>query len=220
MNNGTINSGTSNFVFNGTTRQDIYNASPFYDLTMDNSVVHADLFSDVIVNGALTLLPGISKPKIWFVSQPSSGTVIGAAQNTGWVFGNLQKNIGTGNTSKTFEVGDTSTYAPVALAFSSVSTAGDITIHTTAGDHPNIASSIINGAKSVNRFWSISNDAVVFSNYSATLNFSAGDIDGGASTSAFGVELFDGSNWNLPVVASPGSRARYKLASRNSALLP
>ena len=60
----------------------------------------------------------------------------------------------------------------------------------------------INPTKSVNLFWTLENDGVGFTNYTATLHFPSADIDAGSVTSSFRTALFDGSSWTLPVTAS------------------
>ncbi len=205
INNGTINSGTSTFSLNGANHQDINNTSAFNNLTLNKTGGLATLFSNATVNGVLNFVAGKIETGSNFLIQPSLGTVVGAAQNTGWVIGNLKKNIATGATVKTFEVGDATSYTPLAVAFSNVSTSGDLTAFTTAGDHPNIGSSVIDASKSVNRFWTLTNSGIVFTNYSATCNFVAADVDGGANTATFGVGLYNGSSWVMPVTASPNA---------------
>jgi uncharacterized repeat protein (TIGR01451 family) len=98
-------------------------------------------------------------------------------------------------------VGDASNYTPVAVAFASVTTAGDLTAKVVSGDHANIGTSTINSAKSVNRNWSLTNSGIVFTNYSATFTFVAADLDAGATTSAFIVGRYS-SGWTYPTVGT------------------
>jgi uncharacterized repeat protein (TIGR01451 family) len=118
------------------------------------------------------------------------------------VNGNLQKNIATGATSKTFEVGGPNNYTPVAVAFTSVTTAGDLTASVVSGDHANIGTSSISAAKSVNRNWTLTNSGIVFTSYDATFTFVVGDVDLGANTSAFGVGKYSGASWTYPMVGT------------------
>ncbi|MBC7937618.1 MAG: hypothetical protein H7Y86_19895 [Rhizobacter sp.] len=202
VNNGIINSSSSTFTLNGGGAQDIYSLSAFNNLTINKSAGASTLSSNITVNGTLNFIAGKIQTDNQLIILPSSGTVTGAAQNTGWVNGKIQKNIATGATGKTFEIGDALSFTPVSIAFSNVTTAGNLIAFTTAGDHPNISSSIINPTKSVNRFWTLTNSGIIFNNYSATCNFVAPDIDGGAATSNFGVGLYNGSSWALPGIAS------------------
>lgn len=127
----------------------------------------------------------------------STGNV---SRTNGHINGNFQKYIATGPTSKTFEVGDASDYAPVSVVFGNVSSAGNLTAKTTDNDHPDIANSGIDPAKSVNRYWTMTKDAnLAFSTYSATFYFVAGDIDSGADWNNFIVAKKNGS-WTKPAV--------------------
>ena len=96
-NSGTINSGTSTFVLNGAGAQDIFTLSNFNNLTLNKTAGLTTLSSNVTVNGVLNFITGTIQTGSNLVIQPSSGTVTGAAQNTGWVNGNLQKSIATGS---------------------------------------------------------------------------------------------------------------------------
>src|SRR5690606_21877374 len=68
---------------------------------------------------------------------------------------------------------------------------------------PALTNSSINPTRSVNRFWTLQNNGVVFGNYSVTPSWVAADVDGGATTSAFKVGIYDGISWTLPTTASP-----------------
>jgi hypothetical protein len=201
-NSGTINSGTSTFTLNGTASQDVNTGSALNNLTINKSAGSTTLSSNVTVNGVLNFVAGQIQTNGNTLLQSSTGTVTGASQNTGWVNGFLQKNIATGTTSKTFEVGGPNNYTPVTVAFSSVTTAGDLTASAISGDHTNIGSSTINPAKSVNRTWTLTNSGIVFATYNATFNFVAGDVDLGASSGAFSVGKFSGGSWTYPTVGT------------------
>lgn len=201
-NNGTIDSGTSTFVLNGTGTQEVHAGSALNNLTINKAADVVALSSDTTVNGVLNFVAGKIQTGNYSLIQPSSGTVSGAGQSTGWVNGLLQKRIVTGATSKTFEVGGPNNYTPVTVAFAGVTTAGDLTASATAGDHPSIGTSTISPGKSVNRNWTLTNNGIVFTNYDATFNFVAGDVDLGASTSAFSVGKYSGGSWTYPTVGT------------------
>src|SRR5204863_6761109 len=114
----------------------------------------------------------------------------------------FKKNILVGATSKTFEIGSAGNYTPVTVAFGSVSVAGDLTASTTNGDHANIGTSTINPGKTANRYWTLTNSGITFTNYSVTLNFVSGDLDSGAATSNFVVGRFAASTWTYPTVGT------------------
>lgn len=199
LNNGTMLPATSTFILNLAKDQTITNGD-FNHLTINKTGGTTTLLSNGTVAGLLTFTAGNITTGSNSLNLSATASVAGAAQNTGWVNGNLKKNITTGAITKAFEIGDLNNYTPLSLAFNNVTSAGDLLITTNATDHPNLASSNINQSRSVNRYWKLTNSGVVFDKYSATLNFVAGDVDAGASTAAFGVGVYTGSSWILPAV--------------------
>lgn len=197
VSNGIINSGSSTFVLNGTGLQEISTNSPFYNLTISKTVGTVVLSSDVAVNRGLTFIAGQIQTGSNVLILPSTATVTGASQITGWVNGRLRKSVAAGSTNQLFEVGDALKYTPVSVQFSGVAAAGNLTASATAGDHPAIGSAMINTSKSVNRFWTLTNSGIAYTDYSAAFNFTAADIDSGASASSFGAALYNGSSWSL-----------------------
>ena len=173
-------------------------ANTFGGLKINNSS-GLTLSGNATVNATLTLASGniTTGPNKVIIS--STGTV---SRTSGHVVGNLQKNVATGATSLTFEVGDASNYTPVTVSFASVSSAGDLIASTTSGDHPNIGTSNILASKSVNRYWTLTNSGIVFTTYSATFNFAAGDLDGGANTAALIVGKYTSGAWSYPTVGT------------------
>ena len=202
LNNGQINGGSSTFTLNGTGIQDIYSASAFYKLTLNNTGGTVSISSDVTVNDALTFTLGKIQTGSFVLIQPASGTVSGAAQLTGWVNGNFRKNIPSGDVTKVFEIGNASSYLPLSVAFTGVNTSGDLTVATNTGDHPSISNSMINAAKSVNRFWTMTNNGIVFATANVTFNYLAADVDAGANTSIFVLGEYTGGSWAYPMVGS------------------
>ncbi|MDQ0639298.1 hypothetical protein QF042_002863 [Pedobacter sp. W3I1] len=211
LNSGTLNGNTSTFTMNGAAVQTIFSISPFNNLTISKTAGSVQLLSNVGVNGTLNFTAGNIHTGSNVLTQSASGNITGAAQNTGWINGRLQKNIATGAPTKTFEIGDTTSYTPVSLTFASVTTAGDLIVSTTSGDHPEISGSTINPSKSVNRFWTLTNSGVGFTSYNVTFNFVAADLDAGVATNAFVVGGFSGfsafarGSWIYPMVGTTTS---------------
>jgi len=150
------------------------------------------------VNGTLTLASGVitTNANTLITTADCPGSV---ARTGGHVAGLFSLHLPTGSPSCTFDIGDGTTYRPIGLVFSSISTAGDLSGSVTqaAGEEPNIATSGIDAAADVNRFWTLTNSGVVLGgNYSATFTFVSGDVDGGADATQFEVERWDGSAWN------------------------
>jgi hypothetical protein len=157
------------------------------------------LANDMTVNNNLTLNAQLVT-NAFKVIIPTGNNV--TANPSGWVRGNLQKNIPTGTNSRTFEVGNSTVYTPVTTAYSGVTGAGNLVVFTTDNDHPQISSSPLVASKSVNRFYSIANSGVTGGSYDATFTFVAGDLDSGVSTSALGIANYVNPTWtNLTVGA-------------------
>jgi hypothetical protein len=202
LNKGTLNSGTSVFTLNGSTIQDMYSVSPLYQLILNNSSGIVTMSSNITVNNTLGFTTGKIQTGNYVVIQPAAGSVSGAAQNTGWVYGRLQKNTGTGVITKTFEIGNSTNYLPVSVAFANISTSGDLTVSTIEGDQPSISNSLINPAKSVNRYWTLNNNGITFSTVNVTFNYIAADVDAGAATNAFVLGEYNSGSWNYPMIAA------------------
>ena len=133
----------------------------------------------------------------------TSGTISGAGATTGWVVGNLIKQTAT-NASPSFAyaIGDATNYTPISVTFTgnnTASTAGSISATTTAGDHPQLASSDLDATKSVNRTWNLLNNGVSgFTNYTVNLNYSVAETDAVALPASFVIRKYEGTTWTAP----------------------
>src|SRR5207247_232101 len=158
---------------------------------------------DATVNTTLTLTTGNITTGPNMVSVPLTGGSV--SRTSGHVVGNLLKFVNKAlSSTQTFEVGTGSTYAPINVVITATAHASGTLVGTTAvGDHPNISTSGINSARSVNRYWTLTlpaSGALDMSSgglLSATFNFIAGDVDAGSDTSAFFVKRFTSpSTWS------------------------
>ena len=122
-----------------------------------------------------------------------------------YVNGNLQMNFPAGNNTKNYRIGDATGYRPVSLTLSDVSGTGGVIASTTNGDHPNIGSSQILAAKSVNRFWTFTNTGLTFSNASPVLNWDISEVDPGVDSSNLKAGKFNTPNWSYPSVSNISS---------------
>ncbi|MBI5752733.1 MAG: hypothetical protein HZA59_11435 [Hydrogenophilales bacterium] len=205
--NGNFTPATGNrtVTFNGTAAQTLNGSAAnttFYRVTLNNAN-GLTIGHNATVNNLLTLSNGRVTTGANTVILPSGATLAGAAA-TRFINGRLQKYVATGlNRTVLFEIGSGTTYAPVTTVFASVTTAGSVIASTTAGDHPNLGTSLIDATKSVNRYWTLTNSGVVFTTYNATFNFVAADRDGGAVTSSFVVQRYAAASWFSTVTASP-----------------
>ncbi|HEY2954460.1 MAG TPA: putative Ig domain-containing protein, partial [Candidatus Eisenbacteria bacterium] len=132
----------------------------------------------------------------------------------GRVVGRLQKPVATGAASLAFEIGTETAATPVGLAFGNVSAPGSIAVATTLGDHPNVSTSGIDAARSVNRTYSVTNQGVVFDSCAVGLTFLAGDVDAAANPDSFAVRKFDSPSWS---VATTGTRTPTSIEARGVA---
>ncbi len=198
--NSAAHTGTGKVLLAGGTTSHILSGGGTISNLELNDTNNATLSTtDLTVAGTLTLTSGKIETGTNKVFINADGSV---SRTSGYVLGNLQKNVPAGSTSRTFEVGDATTYAPAALSFNNVTTPGNVTVSTTAGDHPDIANSEIAPLRSANRYWMIANSGLVFDDYSATFHFTAGDLDGSADTSQFIVAILSGTNWSHPVAGT------------------
>ena len=196
-----LGTGAGTVTLNGAGAQSIVGSFPttFNNLTISNGS-GITLGTNATVNSVLTFTSGTVTTNANSLYLGSAGSV---SRTSGHVVGNFKKNVATGATSKTFEVGDAN-YTPVTVAFASVTTAGDLTARTTSGDHANIGTSTINASTSVNRSWTLTNSGIAFTNYNATFTFVAGDVDGGATTSNFIAGEYS-AGWTYPTVGTKTS---------------
>jgi G8 domain len=218
-NSGTFNSGTGIFTFNGSTAQTLTGATTFTRLTMANTAAVANrkltISNDVTVSTQLTFTTGRIVTGANEVIVPSGSTVSGAGSGTGWVAGRLQKFAAAGSPTVTFEVGTDGAsapalaYSPASLSFTGVGAGGgNLIAAANTGDHAQIASSGLDGAKSVNRWWLLTTTGVTgttlpaFTNFSPTFTFVASDVDGGANTANFEIERWSGAAWNTTTVGT------------------
>lgn len=197
--NGTYNPGTSTINLNGSEKQEITSLSSLNNLTINKTNDSTLILTDLNINGILNFTKGKIYTGAFKVMIPQAGNVTGAAQNTGWINGNLQKGIASGISTKTFEIGDLTNYTPATIAFDNVTTQGSLTARTVGTEHPNINSSNINATKSLNRYWSLSNSGIAFTTFAATFNYVSADVDAGAIPTSFDLESTNGSSWVTPV---------------------
>jgi len=161
------------------------------------------LAANVTVNGALNFTAGKMTTSTNTLTLGTSGSITGAGATTGWVVGNLIKLTAT-NASPSFAyaIGDATNYTPISVTFTgnnTATTAGSISATTTAGDHPQLASSDLDATKSVNRTWNLLNNGVSgFTNYTVNLNYSVAETDAAATPASFVIRKYEGTTWTAP----------------------
>ena len=119
---------SSNVVFTTGTGQTISGtiSTTFTNLTINNTNSVSLSGVDITVSTNLNFIAGRLITGSQFVRVANPGTVTASA-GTGWVQGNLRKDVALGSPTITYEVGGAVNYAPVDLALNSVSVTGTIT---------------------------------------------------------------------------------------------
>lgn len=173
----------------GTAAHDLAGTGTYANLELNDATQGATLSASPTVNGTFTFTAGVLTTGANTLKVTSACTTPSVARTSGHVNGNLQLRFPTGAPSCVFHLGGATTaqYNPATIAFASVTVQGDLTGVTTAGDHPDTALGFsgVDDQKSVNRYWTLTNSGIVFTNYNATFQFLAGDFDGGAATASF-----------------------------------
>lgn len=141
----------------------------------------------------------------------SNTTVTNAGQAKGYINGNESIFIKTASgLTVNFHVGDSSLYTPVSVKFNGATAGvGTVTARSVSGDVPNennpvINSSGINQLKKVNRYYRLSEQNVVYSDFDATFNFVAADLLNSPLTDSFAVRRFDFGNsaWQASTIGT------------------
>lgn len=189
---GGLTMGTGTFSLDGVA-QSLSGATQFYKLNVNGGGVKT-LSSSINITNELILTSGIVETGANTVQIPAAGLVTGGSTGS-YINGNLQRGIATAATSRTFPVGDATSFAPVTVAFSGITNgSGTLSVSTVAGDHPNIYYSGIDQLKSINRTWSLVNAGVTgFTNYSLTTGFQPADLDGGVNTANMTLSRYTGA---------------------------
>jgi hypothetical protein len=139
----------------------------------------------------------------------SSSYVVGAFRRNyaaagaiGWLGG------GAGGTPE-YPVGDASNYTPVKVVSGTTTTAGNLTMCTTATTDPNItnppgATQGIYLPKALNRYWSLISSALNTgaAPLDAKFTFANGDVIGGAAATSYIMEAWNGTIWRPTVTIS------------------
>ncbi len=195
--NAGTHTGTGRIRLTGTSSApSITGTGHFGNLEIDNLSFGAALGSDLIVDGILTLTRGIISAGMDTVIIGPTGSVARPVSG-GHVFGYMRRSVSTSALpqSVTFDVGDSLYYAPISMAFVSVATAGTMTARTVRTEYPTLQQSGLDPAKSVNRYWDVRNNGVVFTSFDGTYTFDPLDVDAGANTAMFFVRRYTGLLW-------------------------
>ncbi|MBS1741845.1 MAG: T9SS type A sorting domain-containing protein [Bacteroidetes bacterium] len=173
-------------------------------LIVDKAAGDVALANDITVNQTAFLTNGVITTGSNKVIIASGGAI---TRTNGHVAGSLQKEVGTGNPTITYEIGGATNYRPVVIAFNGVTVAGNLTasVSQSAGAHPNLATSAINNTLRLDRYYTLTNASTSFTSYDATFNFVAGDVINGADPNNLIAGKWDGSIWTYPTVGTKTS---------------
>jgi hypothetical protein len=161
-----------------------------------NNSAGASLVTNLTLTGGLSFTNGLLNTGARTLTQATTSNTSGAGQGSGWVNGNLKKNYAAGAFSGSLDVGDASTYAPIGVSGTGAGAGFNLSATTTGGDHPNLATSTLDPARSVNRRWTLSPASATGATWSATFNFPTSDVDVTADPSTFQSQVFSGSAWS------------------------
>ncbi|RFS19489.1 hypothetical protein DVR12_22915 [Chitinophaga silvatica] len=204
MTSGTYTYTGSTVLFSGLADQQVSSTGNFNNINVKKNSGQVVLNANTTVDGILTFTKSNIRTGSNIAIISASGSVTGAAQATGWVYGFLRKYISAGsNVTYNFEVGDSLNYTPLTTLFTSVGTAGNVTANTVTGVHPALATSGLNTSRKVNRYWTLTNNSLVYTTAAVTMNWVAADVDAGATTANFKVAEYNGTSWTLPTTVSP-----------------
>lgn len=165
-----------------------------------NNTAGVTLTNNTTVSNMLSLVSGRVITGVKQINLAAGASVSGGSAAS-YVSGNLQKTFSTGSQTHTFHIGDIFSYTPLTLSNLSVTTSGSIKVSTTIDDHPQAATSGIDAALSVNRYWTLTQSGGTFGTYAVIFNYSAADIDAGAAASQFAAAAWNGSSWSFASVS-------------------
>ena len=216
-NGGTFTRGTGSVVYNGAGAQNL-GTYTYNNLTISKS------------GGAATATAAVSTATLTFAAANAglvtmSGTNVLTVTNTcpaavvqtgsGWVNGNLRLTFGAPPQTCTFPIGDASVYSPISITTAG-GAGGTLTADVTNAIHPQNATWPLSSTKYVNRYWTLGSaaDTLTVTSYSATMNWGAADVQGGANFQNFVVgEYTSTGGWLVPAPTASANTATSIVAS-------
>ena len=179
--------GAANYSLAGSVAQNVNIAGTLNTNSNANVIVNnasgVTLTRDLALTGTLTLANGRVTTGGNTLAIPAGGTLTGAASGR-YVIGNLKRNIPTGSSTVTFDLGDASAYTPATLATSNAgggAAAYDLTGTVRAGLQPRLGEAAAPVSDQVvARYFTFTPSAAPAAGmtYSSTLNFLASEVPG------------------------------------------
>ncbi len=175
---GTFQMGTASTLLGSTFK--VNSDIPVFNFTVFNSYTSILLTNNLTVKHQLNLNDGIidgatNNQNIILTNSNASAL----NNSTGYIIGNLRREIATGSNTYLFPVGTASGYTPVSLSLNGVSSIGNITVSSNDG-----AVTIPTNLKStsrLNRHWDITSSGLGSYTTTGTYTYLAGDLFGGAT---------------------------------------
>lgn len=199
-----LNEGSSTLAFYGSGTHNLNvtrsGGETLYRLT-DSASTDITFNNDVRVTNAMKFMgSNINTGSSMLIIDSSALTL----RTSGYVMGTLRMGVSPGALiARTFHLGSSTKYLPVGYVFSTVSVGNYMTVSTTTGAAPNISSACLDASQRINRYWTVSNQGIVFSNYYAAFQFEGADTtSGGASTQLVEAAVnTSGVNWTNLTIA-------------------
>jgi hypothetical protein len=170
---------------NGVANQNIggTRVTTFEDLIVDN-VAGVTHLIDAEINDTLFFTNGLVNTGAFMMRLLLNGQYSNAAPGrfvNGWMGRTFPNGV---NVTRAFGIGDNLGFVPATVTYPSVTTQGVLAIRTLNPDHPNLNTSTINPALSVNRYWQFRNhvQTPLPLSFNPTLSFQPGDLDIGLNT--------------------------------------
>ena len=203
---GLFSGNTKGVFLNGILNQNISANGPetFANFRISKPSGNVVLGSNLTITSNLTFSIGneasmITDTNILFISNGAVGTI--SKLGGGYIVGNCRRNISVGsNLSYLYPIGTQNGYTPVTVNFTNVTSPGYLSAASFDNDHPLLPINI-NRNNSVNRYWSLGSNSIVFSTYKARFTFLSSDKDSGLNTGQNIVGRYSDSTWKYPTVS-------------------
>ena len=216
-NGGTFTRGTGTVVYNGSGAQNL-GTYTYNNLTISKSggvaaATGAVSTATLIFAAANAGIVTMSGTNLLTVTNTCPASVV--QTGSGWLNGNLRLTFGAPPQTCTFPVGDAAVYSPLAISTTG-GAGGTLTADVTNAIHPQNATWPLSTTKYVNRYWTLGSatDTLTATSYSATMNWAAADVQGGANYQNFIVgEYTSTGGWLVPAPTPSANTATSIVAS-------
>ena len=183
---GTIQIGNASTLASSTFR--VNSSAPVFNFTVSATNLPAVqlVTNNLTIGGTLTMsggnIDGATNNLTTIVTNSATGAV---SRTAGYVNHKLIRAVATTGANYLWPVGFSTNYTPATYNFTNL-TSGNLQVLAVTGDEPNIASSAINGANSVNMYWTTTATASAAStNYAGNYAWPSALNDGTVAAGSF-----------------------------------